>query len=123
MSTKSTAFRERSSPETLVSSVEIHTDWLPRESAFIRTFQDHPQVPEGQLLLCECLEEGVVLEVPLLAVPVRPDLHDVDHRVVAPQPLAQGVAGRRAGNEITRLKGSCCQFESKFLVTFLSAHH
>ena len=64
----------------------------------------------------------MVLEVPLFAVPVRPDLHDVEHRVVAPQPLAQGAAGRRAGNEITRLKGSCCQFESKFLVTF-SAHH
>ena len=92
---------------------------LPCESSFVRTFQDHPQVSEGQLLLCEGLEEVVILEVPLLAVPIGPDLHDVDHGVVTP--LAQGAAGRRAGNEITMLEGSCCQ--SKFLVTFLSAHH
>ena len=65
----------------------------------------------------------MVLEVPLLAVPVGPDLHDVDHGVVGPQPLAQGGAGRGASNEITRLEGSCYHFQSKFLVILLSEHH
>ncbi len=64
----------------------------------------------------------MVLEMPLLAVPVGPDLHDVDHRVVGPQTLAQGGAGRGASNEITRLEGSYHQ-DSEVLVTFLPAHH
>ena len=62
----------------------------------------------------------MVLEMPLLAVPIGPDLHDVDHRVVGPQ--TQGGAGRGASNEITRLEGSYHQ-DSEVLVTFLSAHH
>ena len=65
----------------------------------------------------------MVLEMPLLAVPVGPDLHDVDHRVVGPKPqVAQGGRGGRASNEITRLEGSYHQ-DSEVLVTFLSAHH
>lgn len=66
----------------------------------------------------------MVLEMPLLAVPVGPDLHDVDHGVVGPQPqVAQGGRGRRASNEITRLEGSCHVVTTstpKFLVTFFS---
>lgn len=64
----------------------------------------------------------MVLEMPLLTVSVGPDLHDVDHRVVGPQP-AQGGRGRRTSNEITRLEGSChvaTTSTPKFLVTFLS---
>ena len=60
--------------------------------------------------------------MPLLTVPVGPDLHDVDHRVVGPQP-AQGGRGGGARNEVTRLEGSChvvTTWTPKLLVTFLS---
>lgn len=57
----------------------------------------------------------MVLEVPLLVVPVGSDLHDVDHRVVGRRPQAQGGAGRGTRDKMSRLEGGISLSESKLL--------